>query len=249
MVGWTMANSVLIYLVDDDAEASALLRQYLVGQGFDVLCLAGAEELLQRLKRQRPDLVVLDLMMPGIDGREALRTLREAGDDLPLILLTALCDEEERIAGLDLGADDYLGKPFNPRELVSRIHAVLRRRKPPRHSLPEAGACIAIGAYILDPQRCKLFLDGNPVGLSPGDFAILRALVSNPYKPMSRDRLLEMTGQQSSERLGRTIDVQIVRLRRLIEPDVNNPTLLQTVRGVGYMFVPSESIPARTVAP
>ncbi len=233
-----MSTNPLLYLVDDDTEARAMLAQYLVRHGFEVLGLPTADELLLRLKRQRPALVVLDAMMPGMDGRDALRQLREEGDDIPLILLTALSDDEERIAGLDLGADDYVGKPFNPRELVSRIQAVLRRRRMPWHQLPEEGECLTVGDHVLDPRRRTLTLKGEPVPLPPADFALLRALVSNPLKPLSRDRLMQMIGQQGSDRLGRTIDVQVMRLRRLVESDPNNPTMLQTVRGVGYMFVP-----------
>lgn len=233
-----MPPAPLLYIVDDDAEANSLLRQYLCRQGFEAVCLPNADELLSRLKRHRPDLVILDLMMPGMDGREALRRLRADGDDIPLILVTALSDEEDRIVGLDLGADDYVGKPFNPRELVSRIQAVLRRRRLPRQVLPEQGDQVPVGPCVLDPVRLTLTREGEPISMPPSDFALLRALVTNPLKPLSRDRLMQMIGQHSCEKLGRSIDVQIMRLRRLVERHPDNPTLLQTVRGVGYMFVP-----------
>jgi two-component system phosphate regulon response regulator OmpR len=228
----------LLYIVDDDAEVRDMLQQYLGRREFEVVGLPTADEMLHRLTRRRPDLVILDVMMPGTGGLEALRRLRADGDDIPVILLTARTDEDDRIAGLDLGADDYLGKPFNPRELLSRVNAVMRRRSLPKVRLPEPEAPITVGPLVLDPLKRTLTRNGEPVPLKDSDFTVLRALTSNPLKPLTRDRLLELSGQRSRDRVERSIDVQIMRLRRLIETDPDNPTILQTVRGVGYVYVP-----------
>jgi two-component system phosphate regulon response regulator OmpR len=228
-----------IYVVDDDTELRALLQGYLGKQGLDVLALASADELLRRLPRRRPDLVVMDLMMPGTTGLEALRKLRAEGDDLPLILLTARSDDVDRIVGLELGADDYLGKPFNPRELLARIQAVLRRRGTAPAGAPQAGGgSLRFGAYELDLATRTLSSEGRCVRLSTGEFALLRSFAAHPYKPLSRERLLELAHGADAELQERAIDVQVLRLRRLIEADPQNPTIIQTVRGVGYIFVP-----------
>lgn len=238
MVQVQAARQPLLYIVDDDAEMRRLLEQYFGRHGFDVVTLQSGDELLHRLSRRRPDIVVLDLMMPGISGLDALRKLREEGDDIPLILLTALSAENERIRGLDLGADDYLGKPFNPRELLSRVHAVLRRRTPMKLRLPEQEGPMVVGRFVLDPLKRVVTLDGVAVALTDSDFTLLRAMATHPLKPLTRTRLVEMCGRPPGDAAERAINVQILRLRRLLEADPDNPTLLQTVRGVGYVFVP-----------
>jgi len=235
------AEEALLFVVDDDAELCGMLQQYLGKLGFEVVAMASADELLRRLPRRRPHLVVLDLMMPGTGGLEALRKLRADGDDLPLILLTARGDEIDRILGLEMGADDYLAKPFNPRELLARIHAVLRRRQPPSGGAPRAGAAMRVGAYWLDPQTRTLQGDGAPLRLSSGEFALLGALVAHPLKTLSRERLIDLTRGGGHELSERAVDVQVLRLRKLIERDPENPVLIQTVRGVGYVFVPQEA--------
>lgn len=228
----------LIFVVDDDAEVRTMIEEYLSRQDFEVIGMASADELLRRLSRLRPELIVLDVMMPGTGGLQALRKLREGGDDIPVIMLTALSDHGDRINGLDIGADDYLGKPFNARELLARIRAVLRRHRTPSALLPDQDQPFSIGRCTLDPRSRSLSRDGEDLQLNPADFAVLRALIQHPLKPMSRDRLLELTTMRGTDKSGRSIDVQILRLRRLIEDNPDQPVHLQTVRGVGYVFVP-----------
>lgn len=164
-----------ILIVDDDQELRDLLRDYLVRQGMEVSVLHDAATLEKRLERERPDLIVLDLMMPGVDGLTALRQLRAAGDDIPVIMLTARADDVDRIVGLELGADDYLGKPFNPRELLARIQAVLRRRRAtPSAAAPEQREPYAFGRFVLDFQARTLSVDGKPATLSSSEFALLK---------------------------------------------------------------------------
>jgi DNA-binding response OmpR family regulator len=229
----------MLYVVDDDAAVRSMLQMYLGRHGFEVVALPTAEEMLRRLPRDRPDLVILDLMMPGTGGLQALAKMRADDDDLPTILLTARGEEIDRIVGLEMGADDYLSKPFNPRELLARVHAVLRRRSPRPAAAPTAATQIRIGTKWLDMQQRALIDECNTVQLTSVEFALLNVLASNPLKPFSRIHLLELThGKKHREQSGRSIDVQIVRLRRLLELDPERPKLLQTVRGFGYVFVP-----------
>ena len=228
----------VLFVVDDDEEIRKMVEDYLTRHDFEVVGMATADEMLRRLGRLRPDLVVLDLMMPGTGGLQALRNLRDQGDDLPVILLTARSDYADRIKGLDLGADDYVSKPFNARELLARINAVLRRRRTPSAPLPVADEPVKVGHCMLDPLRRTLTRNGELLSLLPADFTLLRVLTGHPMKPMSRDRLLELTGGRDSDKNARSIDVQILRLRRLVEENPDQPTILQTVRGIGYVFVP-----------
>ncbi len=235
-----MAKSPLLYVVDDDTELRGALEKYLSERGFEVLGLPNADEMLLRLRRRRPELVILDLMMPGTGGLTALNKLRAEGDDLPVIVLTARSDPEERITGLNAGADDYVSKPFSAGELLARIEAVLRRRLIwQAHSrAPNPGEQLRIGAFVLDPVARTLTRNGEAVELLVSDLALLRVLASHPFQPLSRERLLEMTGTRATDKKARSVDVQITRLRRLIETDPAFPKVLQTVRGVGYVFVP-----------
>lgn len=240
----TMPNTdnSLLFVVDDDADLRNMLQQYLGRQGFEVVGMPSADELLRRLPRRRPDLVVLDLMMPGTSGLEALRKLRADGDEVPLILLTARGDDIDRILGLEMGADDYLAKPFNPRELLARIHTVLRRQQPAASGAPKAGEALRVGDYLLDLQCRTLQGSGAPIRLSSGEFALISALAAHPLKPLSRERLIDMTRGGGAELSERSVDVQIARLRKLVERDPENPVLIQTVRGIGYVFVPAEAM-------
>jgi DNA-binding response OmpR family regulator len=228
----------LLYVVDDDDEIRKLLSEYLGHQGYDVVGMETADEMLRRLPRLRPDLIILDLMMPGTGGLQALEILRGQGEDLPIILLTARSDYRDRVSGLDLGADDYVAKPFNAPELLARVKAVLRRQRLPSAPLPNDEEPIPVGPCLLDPRRRTLTRDGELLPLNPADYTLLRAFTSNPLKPMSRDRLLQLTGGRSSDKNERSIDVQVLRLRRLVEENPDKPAILQTVRGVGYVFVP-----------
>lgn len=233
-----------ILLIDDDPELRQLLATYLGRHGFDTLLLPDTRQLDAYLERYQPHLVVLDLMMPGEDGLAACRRLRARGEMVPVIMLTARDEAVDRVVGLEMGADDYVGKPFDPRELVARIEAVLRRgARPPASPDPEGGL-YRFGTWTFDRGARQLLRDGEPVALTSGEFALLNVLVANANRPLKRERLLELTRGDESESFDRAIDVQMHRLRRLIEVDHAHPRYLQTVWGVGYVFVPDGEAPA-----
>ena len=228
-----------VWVVDDDAEIRTMLATYLGQQGYDVRTLADGVQLMARLQSQRPDVLVLDLMLPGDDGLTLLRRLRDADDDLPVLMLTARADAVDRIIGLEQGADDYLAKPFLPRELTARIEAVLRRRGRlgTGAPLPE-GERIRFGAAEVDLATRTLERAGQPLAITSGEFALLAAFVQHPQRPLSRERLIELARGPDSDTDSRSMDVQVSRLRRLIEPDPSRPRYVQTVWGYGYVFVP-----------
>lgn len=227
-----------ILLVDDDPELRRLLATFLGRHGYDTLLLPDTQQLDAFLARYQPHLVVLDLMLPGEDGLAACRRLRQQGESLPIIMLTARAEPVDRVIGLEIGADDYLGKPFDPRELVARIEAVLRRGRTPAASPVDAGAAFRFGEWEFDRTARRLSRGGKEVMLTSGEFALLNVLIGHAGRPMKRERLLEMTRGEESASFDRAIDVQIHRLRRLIEADPAKPRYLQTVWGVGYVFVP-----------
>ena len=228
-----------IWVVDDDPEQRRLLGTYLTDQGYDVRCLSSGEQLMARLEGQRPDLVVLDVMLPGDDGLTLLRRLRDGGDDLPVVMLTARGDGVDRIIGLEQGADDYLGKPFLPRELTARIEAVLRRRVALPAGTPLAeGQMVEFGDNRLDLAARSLERAGVPVVITSGEFSLLSAFVQHPHRPLSRERLIELARGPGSDTDSRSMDVQVSRVRKLVEPDPTRPRYLQTVWGYGYVFVP-----------
>ena len=233
-----MSNMKKILLVDDDPELRQLLATYLGRHGFDTLLLPDTRQLDAYLERYQPQLVVLDLMMPGEDGLSACRRLRARGETRPIIMLTARDEPVDRVIGLEMGADDYVGKPFDPRELVARIEAVLRRGSPTLAAPDPNGGSFHFGEWCLDRATRQLSREGQMVALTSGEFALLNALVANAHRPMKRERLLELTRGDESESFDRAIDVQIHRLRRLIEVEPTQPRYLQTVWGVGYVFVP-----------
>ena len=229
-----------ILVVDDDLRLRELLNRYLAEQGFYVQSVADSMEMSKFLAREHFDLMVLDLMLPGEDGLSICRRLRGNGSDIAIIMLTAKGDEVDRIVGLEMGADDYLPKPFNPRELVARMQAVLRRRAPA--ALPgapcESGSVISFGNFTLDLATRIFTKDKTPVPITTGEFALLKTLLNNPRQPLSRDKLMELARGREHEAFDRSIDVQISRLRRLIENDPTKPRYIQTVWGFGYVFVP-----------
>jgi two-component system phosphate regulon response regulator OmpR len=234
-----MAAGQRIWVIDDDPELRRMVGTYLTDQGYDVRCLANGEQLMARLAGQRPDLVVLDLMMPGDDGLTLLRRLRDGGDDLPVVMLTARGDAVDRIIGLEQGADDYLAKPFLPRELSARIEAVLRRRVALPAGTPLAeGERITIGDQTLDLAARTLERGDQVTVLTSGEYALLSAFVQHPHRPLSRERLVELARGPESATDSRSMDVQVSRLRKLVEPDPGRPRYLQTVWGYGYVFVP-----------
>ncbi|MFT3961929.1 response regulator [Propionivibrio sp.] len=227
-----------ILLVDDDPELRQLLATYLGRHGFDTLLLPDTRQLDAFLERYQPQLIVLDLMMPGEDGLAACRRLRARGEMRPIIMLTARDEPVDRVIGLEMGADDYVGKPFDPRELAARIDAVLRRGTPNAAAPVLQGGAVRFGDWEFDRAGRQLSRTGQAVALTSGEFALLNALVSNAGRPMKRERLLELTRGEDSESFDRAIDVQMHRLRRLVEDDPAHPRYLQTVWGVGYVFVP-----------
>ena len=232
----------MIWVVDDDPELRKMVGTYLIDQGYDVRCLCDAKQLEARLEFQRPDLVVLDLMLPGDDGLTVLRRLRDAGDDLPVVMLTARADGVDRIIGLEQGADDYLGKPFLPRELTARIEAVLRRRSSVPAGTPLAdGAQVTFGDNQLDLAARTLIRNGSAQVITSGEFSLLAAFVQHPHRPLSRERLIELARGPESDTDSRSMDVQVSRVRKLIEADPSRPRYLQTVWGYGYVFVPDGS--------
>jgi len=236
----TTGSKTRILVVDDDARLRELLNRYLGEQGYAVRVVADAVEMNRLLSRERYDLMILDLMLPGEDGLSICRRLRGGGETLPIIMLTAKGDDVDRIVGLELGADDYLPKPFNPRELVARIQAVLRRRPPlpPPGAPAAAGQAVEFGEFRLNLGSRTLTRNGSEVPLTTGEFALLRVLVEHPRTPMSRDKLMELARGREFGAFDRSIDVQVSRLRKLIEPDPAKPAFIQTVWGFGYVFIP-----------
>ena len=228
-----------LLVVDDDAELRVLLQDYLRQAGFRVTAVADGRQMQRALEAAPFDLVILDIMLPGEDGLSLCRKLR-AESRIPILMLTARGDEVDRIVGLEMGADDYLPKPFNPRELLARIHAVLRRR--PAQEAPGAPAkeaqTVTFGPFEFDLALRRLSKDGEPIALTTGEFSMLKALVRHPRQPLSRDKLAQLARGREFEPFDRSLDVQISRLRKMIEPDPAQPRYIQTVWGVGYVFVP-----------
>ena len=229
-----------ILVVDDDLRLRQLLERYLAEQGFAVKAVPDSEGMNRALARELYDLLVLDLMLPGEDCLTICRRLRGESITLPIIMLTAKGDEIDRIVGLEMGADDYLAKPFNPRELVARIHAVLRRRVAPAHpGTPSAqDGVIKFGRVVVNLSTRELSRDNDTQILTTGEFALLKALLEHPRQPMSRDKLMELARGREYEVFDRAIDVQVSRLRKLVEDDAAKPRYLQTVWGFGYVFIP-----------
>lgn len=228
-----------ILIVDDDIRLRDLLVRYLSDHDYVAHAVNDSTGMAQLLATERFDLIVLDLMLPGEDGLAICRRLRGSGSAMPIIMLTARGDEIDRILGLEMGADDYLPKPFNPRELLARISAVLRR--PPTPSLapaPEKSANIVFGEFTFNPDTRNLHRNGETIPLTTGEFALLNALIQHPRQPLSRDRLMELARGRELDAFDRSIDVQVSRLRKLIERDPAHPQLIQTVWGYGYVFVP-----------
>lgn len=228
---------VKILVVDDDPALRQLLADYLNRHGYDTLLAPDAHDLALRIQRYSPDLVVLDRMMPDGDGAEACRRLRQQDEDIPVILLTGRDETVDRVIGLEAGADDYLGKPFDPRELLARIEAVLRRKKGASALIKEKP--VAFGPFVFDPATRQLCKDSSIIKLTGGEVNLLEALVNNAGKPLSRERLLALArDDDEGERNDRAIDIAILRLRRAIETDPKQPRWIQTVWGVGYRFSP-----------
>ena len=228
-----------LLVVDDDKRLRDLLQRYLSEQGFVVKAAENAEAMDKAMSRGSFDLIVLDLMLPGEDGLSICRRLRAAEPQQAIIMLTAKGDEIDRIVGLEMGADDYLPKPFNPRELVARIQAVLRRRGTIIPGAPTGeGKAILFGEVEVDLATRTLKRNGEILPLTTGEFAVLKVLLEHPRQPLSRDRLMTLARGREQGPFDRAIDVQVSRLRKMVEPDPSTPRYLQTVWGFGYVFIP-----------
>ena len=218
-----------ILVVDDEERIVHIVRSYLEKDGFLVVTASDGPESLGVARRERPDLVVLDLMLPGLSGWDVCRSLR-AESRVPIIMLTARDEDADKIVGLELGADDYVTKPFNPRELVARVRAVLRRSQP----AVQEHRPIEIGGLIIDAERHEVRLDGQSLSLTPTEFGLLQALAGQPGRVFTRLQLLERVQGDVYEGYERAIDSHIKNLRQKIEPDPRRPRYVLTVFGVGY---------------
>jgi two-component system OmpR family response regulator len=225
-----------ILVVDDDGEIRRLLAGFLGRNGFAVDTARDAADMEAALAAGAPDLVVLDLVLPGVSGLELCRRIR-GRSEVPIIMLTARGDDTDRIVGLEMGADDYLAKPFNPRELLARIRAVLRRAGT-RDAAPAGRTRLAFAGWTLDPRRRELTdPEGAVVDLTAGEYDLLMAFAARPHRVLSREFLLEQSGRHADP-LDRSIDVQVSRLRRKLERRATDQPLIKTVRGAGYLFQP-----------
>jgi len=251
-----MERTPHILIVDDDREIRDLLNRFLVKHGLRVSTAADGREMIVALESGAIDLIVMDLMLPGDDGLTLTRNLRAGGaakgGAVPIIMLTAMGEEMDRIVGLEMGADDYLAKPFNPRELLARIKAVLRRFETlptPHASADSADSVCCFAGWVLNLSSQVL---RNPVGekvtISGGEFEFLHAFVTHPGRVLNRDQLLDLARGRDAQPFDRAVDVQVSRLRKKIEPDPKRPTLIKTVRGGGYMFTPSVTTPDHEVS-
>jgi two-component system, OmpR family, phosphate regulon response regulator OmpR len=228
-----------ILVVDDDPQLRELLQQYLLEQGYAVTAVADGTAMNRHLASHAVDLVILDLMLPGEDGLAIANRLAHGGHP-PIIMISARGEDVDRIVGLEVGADDYLAKPFNPRELLARIRAVLRRHQKPRGGEPDApeGRTLKFGPYQLDFDGSRLYRDGQEVGLTGAELSLLKVLAEHPNRVLSRDMLVDMLKGYERSPFDRSIDVRVTRLRRKIEADPGSPQYIRTVWGEGYLFSP-----------
>ena len=227
-----MAKSKIL-VVDDDRKIVELVRLYLEKDGYRVSAAYDGLQALELARQTRPDLIVLDLMLPGMDGLDVCRVLRGEGNRVPIIMLTAKITEEDKLIGLDLGADDYLTKPFSPRELLARTRAVLRRVGEEEYEGPSE---VRFDDLLVDFVRHEVQVRGEPVHLTPTEFKLLEVLIREPGRAFSRLELLDRVFGYDFEGFERTVDVHVMNLRKKIEPDPSNPIYVKTVYGVGYKF-------------
>ena len=220
-----------VLVVDDEPQIVQLVRDYLEHGGFEVLTAADGSSALRLASTQRPDLIILDLGLPGVDGLDVTRSLRRNGE-VPIIMLTARTDESDKLVGLELGADDYVTKPFSPKELVARVRSVLRRSE----AAKSPAELIRVGDVELDVASMRLSIDGRSIDLTQTEFQLLSTMARQPGRVFSRAQLLNAVHGVAFESYERAIDAHIKNLRRKIEPDPHNPRYLLTVFGVGYRF-------------
>ena len=232
----SMGNKVLI--IDDDEKLRKLLKEYLEGNGFKVLTLADGSDVKTTLQKESPEMVILDIMLPGKDGLEVLKDIR-MDDTIPVIMLTAKGDQTDRIVGLELGADDYLPKPFNPRELLARLKEVLRRSVPEDRDKvrKKEDALLKAGGVTLNRAKQTILIDGKEWELSSTEYKILEVLMRHPNVVFSRDQLMNLARGRDFMAFDRSIDVHISKLRAKLEPDPRSPIRIKTVWGSGYMFI------------
>jgi two-component system, OmpR family, response regulator len=248
--GWVlwrcMENSDHILVVDDDLGLRELLDRYFAGNGYRVTTVANGRQMREVLANHRVDLIVLDLMLPGDDGLTLCRNLR-ANYDIPILMLTARGDEADRIVGLEMGADDYLTKPFAPRELLARIRSVLRRAEmlPRNLAASEKARLFRFGEWKLDTAgRFLVDSDGTAVSLSGAEYRLLRVFLDHPQHVLNRDQLLDLTQGREAEVFDRSIDLLVSRLRQRLRDDAREPSYIKTVRSEGYVFAVSvEALP------
>lgn len=234
-----MSDNKKILMVDDDLRMRELLERYLTEQGFDIRAVSDSKEMDAELAEGKFDLLVLDLMLPGEDGLAICRRLRSNGTVTPIIMLTARGDEVDRIIGLEMGADDYLPKPFNPRELLARINAVMRRHEQnPTAENSAKQEIFVFGEFTFDAANRSLIKNDEAITITSGEFALLKVFTEHPRQPLSRDRLMQLARGRELDVFDRSIDVQVSRLRRLIEPNPAQPRFLKTMWGFGYVFIP-----------
>ncbi len=227
----------MILIVDDDKALCDLLTRYLSENGYAATSVNDGEEMRNFLLQTTPELIILDLMLPGDDGLSLAKEVRNTGDT-PIIILSARGDEIDRIVGLEVGADDYLPKPFNPRELLARIRSVLRRSHAEQNKTNSKLEESIFGDYRMLPASRQLFHNNDEVPLTNGEFALLEVFVNNPGRILNRDSLLQLLKGYEHQPYDRSIDVRIARLRRKIETDPSNPAYIRTVWGEGYLFTP-----------
>lgn len=228
--------SYRILVVDDDHDIVRLVKAYLENAGYTVLYAYDGETALHTLRREHPDLMVLDLMLPDRDGWDLTRLIRTDNSlaATPIIMLTARVEDSDKIVGLEIGADDYITKPFNPREVVARVRALLRRSQSEKISVPQV---LQTGNLTLDIGRRELLVDGEPVELTPSEFGLLQVLMESPGYAFTRAELLEKALGYPYEGMGRTLDSHIKNLRQKVESDPKNPVYIQTIYGVGYKLL------------
>ncbi len=231
-----------VLVVDDDAGIRDLLSDYLRKQEMRVETARDGREMDERLAGFEPDLVVMDLMMPGEDGLALTRRVK-AGRDVPVIMLSARGEDIDRIVGLEVGADDYLAKPFNPRELLARIRAVLRRNGPGKPKDDDNPEQYAFGAFVVDLAAQRLLRDGAEIALTHAEYAMLKIFIEHPNRALSRDQIMDWLKGFERDPFDRSIDVRVTRLRRKLEDDPTNPAYIRTVWGQGYLFAPKGKAP------
>ncbi len=224
-----------VLVVDDDVKTVELVKIYLNRDGYRVLTAYNGNDALHIARQSHPDLIVLDLMLPGMNGLDVCRTLRQESD-VPIIMLTAMTTDDDRLTGLNLGADDYVTKPFSPRELAARVRAVLRRL--PGERGPDK---IEYGSLLVDFLKHEAYLDGKPLNLTPIEFKILGVLIKEPGRVFSRAQIIEKAFGHDFDSFDRTIDVHILKLRRKLEPDPRHPSYIKTVYGAGYKLLENDS--------